>query len=118
RACARPRRHGVRVATGDLARLPVAVSRSVRTHAVESNVVSTNVSATSRQAGERSTTGSAAADDGRQKLVSLLRRPVVAGVVLFALYAGLSLLNDPDAYLGTDTGGKVASLDAMVDNGG
>jgi len=42
-----------------------------------------------------------------------LRRPAVAGVVLLALYAGLSFANDPRGYLGTDTGGKVATLKVM-----
>jgi len=35
-------------------------------------------------------------------------------VVLLAIYAGLSLLNDPRGYLGTDTGGKVATLKVMA----
>ncbi len=42
-----------------------------------------------------------------------LRRPVVACLLLFLVYAALSTLNDPHAFLGTDTGGKVATLRAM-----
>ena len=41
------------------------------------------------------------------------RRVVVACAVLVLAYLGLSLLNDPRGYLGTDTGGKVATLRAM-----
>lgn len=44
-----------------------------------------------------------------------MRRPLAAGALLLALYAGLSLLNDPRAYLGTDTGGKVATLKVMTE---
>lgn len=42
-----------------------------------------------------------------------IRRPLVAGVVLLVVYVGLSLLMDPRGYLGTDTGAKVATLEAM-----
>ena len=43
-----------------------------------------------------------------------LRRPVVAGLLLLVVYAGLSLaLNNPRGTLGTDTGGKLATLHAM-----
>jgi hypothetical protein len=41
------------------------------------------------------------------------RRPLVACLLLLAAYCSLSLLNDPHAFLGTDTGGKVATLRAM-----
>ncbi|MFP5377832.1 MAG: hypothetical protein ACLGIO_13775 [Acidimicrobiia bacterium] len=44
---------------------------------------------------------------------SWARRPLVACAVLLAAYLALSLLNDPRGYLGTDTGGKVATLRAM-----
>ncbi|MEY2570815.1 MAG: hypothetical protein QOE63_1165 [Acidimicrobiaceae bacterium] len=37
----------------------------------------------------------------------------MAGLVLLVAYVGLSFLNDPHGYLGTDTGGKVATLEAM-----
>jgi hypothetical protein len=49
---------------------------------------------------------------------ALLRRPVVACLVLFAAYFGLSLLNDPNASLGVDTGSKVATMRMMERNGG
>ena len=45
----------------------------------------------------------------------MLRRPVAACALLLAVYFGLSLLNDPRAYLGTDTGGKVATLEVMAE---
>ena len=48
-----------------------------------------------------------------------LRRPVVACLLLFVIYAGLSLaLNDARGTLGTDTGGKLATLHMMERNGG
>ena len=49
-----------------------------------------------------------------------LRRPVVAGVLLLlVIYAVLSFaLNDPRGTLGTDTGGKLATLHMMERNGG
>lgn len=46
-----------------------------------------------------------------------LKRPLAAGALLMAIYMGLSLLNDPRGYLGTDTGGKVATLKAMERRG-
>jgi hypothetical protein len=51
-------------------------------------------------------------------VIALLRRPVVACLVLFAAYFGLSLLNDPRASLGVDTGSKVATIRMMERNGG
>jgi hypothetical protein len=47
-------------------------------------------------------------------LGQLAGRPMVAAAVLLVLYVGLSFLNDPHGYLGTDTGGKVATLRAMT----
>lgn len=44
------------------------------------------------------------------------RRAVIAAVIVVVL-VGLSFLNDPEGYLGTDTGGKTATLEAMVDRG-
>jgi hypothetical protein len=41
------------------------------------------------------------------------RRVAAACAVLLVAYVALSLLNDPHGYLGTDTGGKVATLRAM-----
>ena len=49
----------------------------------------------------------------RGRLRRALARPLVMSVVLLLLYAGCSLLNDPHAFLGTDTGGKVATIRAM-----
>lgn len=48
----------------------------------------------------------------------LFRRAAPACLILLAVYIGVSLLNDPHGYLGTDTGGKVATLQAMHDHGG
>jgi hypothetical protein len=44
---------------------------------------------------------------------AFLRSPVVAGLVLLCIYVGLSFANDSRAFFGTDTGGKVATLQAM-----
>jgi hypothetical protein len=47
-------------------------------------------------------------------LARWLRRPLVACLVLLAFYAACSLaLNDPRGTLGTDTGGKLATLHVM-----
>jgi hypothetical protein len=46
-----------------------------------------------------------------------LRRPPVAGLVLLLAYVALSFLVDPRGSLGTDTGGKVATLEMMVQRG-
>ena len=46
------------------------------------------------------------------------RRPVVAGALLLAAYIALSFLMSPKGYLGTDTGGKVATLEVMAHHGG
>jgi hypothetical protein len=55
---------------------------------------------------------------GPNRLLTLLRRPVVACLVLLCAYAGLSLaLNDPRGTLGTDTGGKLATLRVMDQRG-
>ena len=40
-----------------------------------------------------------------------------AAVALLALYLALSFLNSPRGFLGTDTGGKVATLEVMRDRG-
>ena len=49
---------------------------------------------------------------------AFLRRPVLACLALLAIYVGLSFLNDPRGFLGTDTGGKVATLQVMEGRGG
>jgi len=49
-------------------------------------------------------------------LAKIVRTPILAGILLLAVYVGLSFLNDSSAYLGTDTGGKIATLDAMRAN--
>ena len=47
-----------------------------------------------------------------------LRRPVVACLALLCTYAALSVvLNDPRGTLGTDTGGKLATLRVMEQRG-
>lgn len=45
----------------------------------------------------------------------VLRRPWVAALVVLAVYGVLALLNSTGGYLGTDTGAKVATIDAMVE---
>jgi hypothetical protein len=46
-------------------------------------------------------------------LIQWARRPLVACILLLAIYVALSFANDPHGYLGTDTGGKVATLRSM-----
>ncbi|HEX8771474.1 MAG TPA: hypothetical protein VF711_11970, partial [Acidimicrobiales bacterium] len=48
----------------------------------------------------------------------LLRSTLPACLILVAVYMCLSLFNNAHGYLGTDTGGKVATLEAMHDHGG
>ena len=53
-----------------------------------------------------------------KRFVALLGRPIVACLVLLCAYAALSLtLNDPRGTLGTDTGGKLATLRVMEQRG-
>ncbi len=46
-----------------------------------------------------------------------LRRPLVAGLVLVAVYVVLSFAMDSAGFLGTDTGGKVATVKVMSERG-
>src|SRR5713226_9786935 len=46
-----------------------------------------------------------------------LERPLVACLLLFAIYGALSSFNDPRGTLGTDTGGKFATLHVMDQRG-
>ena len=48
---------------------------------------------------------------------ALLRRPLAACALLLVVYVGLSFANNPHGYLGTDTGGKVATLRTMQATG-
>lgn len=52
------------------------------------------------------------------RLRRALGRPFAACLVLLTCYVALSFLNDTHGYLGTDTGGKVATLRSMERNGG
>jgi hypothetical protein len=53
-----------------------------------------------------------------RRVLGGLQRPLVACLVLLALYATCTLvLNDPRGTLGTDTGGKLATLHVMDRNG-
>ena len=56
-----------------------------------------------------------------QRLAPLLPDRVppafLAGMALLALYLALTFLNAPRGFLGTDTGGKVATLEVMRDRG-
>jgi hypothetical protein len=49
--------------------------------------------------------------------VGLLRRPLVAGALLLVAYLALSMLCSTEGFLGTDTGGKVATLRVMEARG-
>lgn len=51
-------------------------------------------------------------------VVSALRRPVIAGIVLFLVYVTASLLTDPGGSLSSDVGSKVAAVRAAEENGG
>lgn len=52
------------------------------------------------------------------RIATALQRPVVAALLLLSVYAALSLvLNDPRGTLGTDTGGKLATLRVMNAHG-
>ena len=46
-----------------------------------------------------------------------VRTPIYAALIVLLVYVGLSFLNDPRGSLGTDTGGKTASL-VMMDRRG
>lgn len=50
-------------------------------------------------------------------LAAALRRPVAASLLLLLVYIALAFVNDPRGYLGTDTGGKVATLEVMNERG-
>lgn len=52
------------------------------------------------------------------RTLGAMRRPLAACFLLLAVYAGLSFANDPKGTLGTDTGGKVATLRSMEQHGG
>ena len=47
----------------------------------------------------------------------LLRRPLVMCALLLLAYGALSFANDPRSFLGTDTGGKVATVRVMHERG-
>lgn len=53
-----------------------------------------------------------------RRVAALLRRPVVAGVVLFLVYLLASLATDPGGSLSSDVGSKVATVDAIAENPG
>lgn len=53
-----------------------------------------------------------------RRLRGALRRPFAACLVLLTCYVALSFLNDTHGYLGTDTGGKVATLRSMERHSG
>ena len=56
---------------------------------------------------------------GLGRLQGWLQRPLVACLLLLAIYGALTVvLNDPRGTLGTDTGGKLATLHMMERNGG
>jgi hypothetical protein len=60
-----------------------------------------------------------ASTPARPAVMEWLRRPAVAALVLLLVYVAISFaLNDPRGTLGTDTGGKLATLHMMERNGG
>jgi hypothetical protein len=85
-------------------------------------VSAAGVSAEPRRAPVGEGRGSAAAGRGRATAtgrIACLPSRVTAtapGIILLAAYYLLSLLNSPDGFLGTDTGGKVATLKTMAAN--
>ncbi len=54
------------------------------------------------------------AESGRR---SPARRPLVIAIGVLVFYLLASIFTDPGGYLSTDTGGKVATLDAMAERG-
>lgn len=70
-----------------------------------------------READDATDGGTEAAAPSPPGRSSVLGRPLVAVVLLLALYVGLSFANDANGYLGTDTGGKVLTLQAMEARG-
>ena len=52
---------------------------------------------------------------GLDRVAGWLRLPLVAGLLLLAVYVALSFTLDSAGFLGTDTGGKVATLRVMAD---
>lgn len=60
-----------------------------------------------------------APEPARPAVADWLRRPAVAALVLLLAYVAVSFaFNDPRGTLGTDTGGKLATLHMMERNGG
>jgi hypothetical protein len=58
-----------------------------------------------------------AADAPTSPVSRALRRPALAGLVLIAIYVLLSFAMDSAGFLGTDTGGKVATVKVMSERG-
>ena len=46
-----------------------------------------------------------------------MKRAALAGLVVLGVYVGLAFLNSPRGFLGTDTGGKVATFEVMTASG-
>jgi hypothetical protein len=62
-------------------------------------------------------TADAAATSGGSWPRRVVTSGVGAGLLLLAIYVALSFLNSPQGFLGTDTGGKVATLKVMGERG-
>ncbi|MCZ7531189.1 MAG: hypothetical protein M5U31_13155 [Acidimicrobiia bacterium] len=54
----------------------------------------------------------------RDRVFLQLRRPLVAGLLLFLVYLAASLATNPGGSLGSDVGAKVATLKVAEENGG
>lgn len=66
---------------------------------------------------ETSPGSSTSAEADPQSATVFWFRPVVIAAILLAGYFSCTLVTDPGGYLSTDTGGKVATLDAMTERG-
>lgn len=67
--------------------------------------------------GQNTETASQEITEGGHRWLAVVTHPAIAALLLLVVYAGLSFANDPDGFLGTDTGGKVATLQAMEARG-
>ncbi|HEX2576731.1 MAG TPA: hypothetical protein VHK88_10315, partial [Aquihabitans sp.] len=66
---------------------------------------------------QREATGAAPARPAPAPAPRRPRRALAAVALLLVAYGALALANDPGGYLGTDTGGKVLTLEAMDERG-
>lgn len=60
---------------------------------------------------------SASVPDGSSPLTAFFRKPIAIAIALLVAYVLLARFTDPRAYLSTDTGGKVATVELMAERG-